>query len=124
MKQSCGSGESGNLYTLRSKLDSLLCHFIMGRGESVRKIQLPDLFPLDLEKEGVTPCFATVVVMSQGKMNQHGRVEYGAFIRNRNVYICPVGALAHYLFMRFHIINEPFPDMSTRKNWYVGDYSH
>jgi hypothetical protein len=55
--------------------------------------------------------------MSQGKKNQYGRKEVGSFIRNRNVVICPLGALAHYFFVIFHILNRPFSSLQ-KKDWY------
>lgn len=46
-------------------------------------------------------------------MTQHG-VTY----RNKNVEICPIGALAFYYFYRFHHNHEPWPDFSNREQWY------
>lgn len=90
----------------------------MARDESTRKLQLPDLFSMELLNEGPTPCIAAMVIMDQGKINQFGRIEYGGCIRHRDVELCLVGALALYLFGRFHIIGEVFPDMKARQNWY------
>ena len=38
--------------------------------------------------------------------------------RNKNVQYCPVGAVALYLFYRFHVEMESWPDFSDRLAWY------
>jgi hypothetical protein len=103
---------------LRDRADFLVDHALMARGETTRRMQLPDLFAMELAHEGPTRCVATMVVMDQGKMNQVGQIEYGGFIRHRDVSVCPVGALALYFFWRFHVRAEAFPDMSDHKRWY------
>jgi hypothetical protein len=40
------------------------------RGESVRRLELADMFILDLENESPTECKAIIVIMEQGKTNQ------------------------------------------------------
>jgi hypothetical protein len=39
-------------------------------------------------------------------------------MRNMRVEICPFMALGMYFFWRFHMDNEPFPDLVASKNWY------
>jgi hypothetical protein len=56
--------------------------------------------------------------MSKGKRNQFGRKEFGAFLRNKDVLVCPMGALAMYFFVRYHIQNVPFPTMWRNCDWY------
>jgi hypothetical protein len=58
------------------------------------------------------------MVMDQGKMNQFGKREYAACIRNREIIACPVGALALYLFYRWHRGGEGFADFTSRRHWY------
>jgi hypothetical protein len=103
---------------IRNKFDFLFGHSLLSRGENKRLIQLPDLFLLELMNEGPTPCFALVATMSQGKTNQHGRIEYGAVIRHYNVETCPISALALYFFARFEMEEEEFPDFTRRSDWY------
>lgn len=107
-------GNSG----FRNRLDFLLGHNTLTRGESRRAYQLADIFMIKALKEGPTDCWALVTIMKQGKCNQFGRIEYGAAFRNKDILICPVGALGLYLFWRFHVEGEPFPDMSRRSKWY------
>jgi hypothetical protein len=103
---------------LRDRVDLLMGHALMARGETMRKIQLPDLFSMELAHESPSQCIATVVIMDQGKMNQVGRIEYEGLIRHREVQLCPVGALEMYLFWRFQQHGEAFPDMRHRQGCY------
>lgn len=90
-------------------------------------LELCDLFAETLENEGVDrPCTALILGLCQGKTNKHGKIEAGACVRNKVVEICPVGALAMYLFWRWQVNLEPFPDFSSSSAWYdikllVGD---
>ena len=103
---------------LRNRLDFLLGHFMLGRSESKRMLQLPDMFSLSLLNEGPQGCTAIVAIMTNGKTNQYGRIEYGSALRNTDALVCPVGALSLYFFWRWHVDGEPFPDFTLRKNWY------
>lgn len=103
---------------LRDRVDVLFGHALMARGETTRKLQLPDLFSMELNNEGPSKCVAALAIMDQGKMNQFGRIEYGGCIRHKDVILCPIGALALYLFWRFHVLCEPFPDLRKRSSWY------
>jgi hypothetical protein len=76
------------------------------------------MFGLDLENEGPSPCTALVMVLSQCKTNQYGKVEYGACLRNKSVSCCAINALAMYFFHRWHISGESFPDISKKQLWY------
>ncbi|KAJ8537451.1 hypothetical protein ON010_g13147 [Phytophthora cinnamomi] len=88
------------------------------RGESARMLELADLHSILLENEGYSPGRALVMVMRQGKTNQVGRIEFGACMRSKYVEICPHGLLGFYLFWRWHIDGEPFPDFTSSESWY------
>ncbi|KAF1328728.1 Short-chain dehydrogenase, partial [Globisporangium splendens] len=103
---------------LRDRVDFLLGHALLARGESRRLIQFPDLLTLSLSDEGPQHCTPLVVIMTKGKTNQHGRVEYGAAMRCKKVLLCPMNAVAMYLFWRWHVDLEPFPVLTNRKAWY------
>ena len=103
---------------LRNRLAQLLCSQMTLRGQSCRELDLSYLFHLNLENEGHGECMALVATLSHGKTNQHGRYEFGAALRNKNVEACVVGALALYLFYRFDIESEEFPDVSSPHLWY------
>ncbi|KAG1444101.1 hypothetical protein G6F56_010431 [Rhizopus delemar] len=91
---------------------------MLARGESKRKMQLPDLFLIELLNEGPTPFWALIATMSEGKTNQHDRIGYGSVIRHLDVESCPIGAMTLYFFSRFELKGESFPDFSRRQNWY------
>ncbi|GAA5945162.1 hypothetical protein JCM1841_005509 [Sporobolomyces salmonicolor] len=88
-------------------------HYALLHSNDVLPIEFADVFPVDLPNKGPSPCFATVVLIDNGKTNQNGRVKYGTFIFNSDPEICSVGALAVYLFLRFHSSQETFPPHNT-----------
>lgn len=92
---------------LRNCLDFLLGYAILGRGETKRLMQLPDLFSVEFADEGPTKCVALVITLKRGKTNQHGRLEYGAAIRSRNMRPAPL-ALWRFtsFFHRWHFEEE------------------
>ena len=114
----------GNLTTvplgirLRSLADFLMRHHMLLRGQSTRHADLADLFTLPDLKEGITPCQPLILTMGHGKMNQYGKMEYAGALRNKDPVICPLGALAIYLFWRWEFSGEPFPNFSHRAAWY------
>lgn len=104
--------------SMRNLLAFLLSHYALMRGESARRMELPDLHSIQLENEGYTSCRALVMVMRQGKTNQVGRIEVGACLRNKSAQICPHGLLGFYLFWRWQVEGEPFPDFKSSETWY------
>jgi Centromere DNA-binding protein complex CBF3 subunit, domain 2 len=102
----------------RDKLCFLMSHAMLLRSETALGTQFPDLFSMELDDQGVSPCIALVATITFGKTNQNGKIQYGSALRHINVELCPVGALALHFFSRFHFENEAFPDFTERKNWY------
>jgi len=86
--------------SLRDRLDICWLHFMMCRGESTRKARLPDLFSHEVTDPngGGQFTLGIVLLMLQGKTNKSGRQNYGVVVRNKDVQICPIGALALYMF--------------------------
>ncbi|KAI3633127.1 hypothetical protein MIR68_009202 [Amoeboaphelidium protococcarum] len=109
---------SGGRNGLRDRFMFLMAHYCLLRGESLRALELADLYAIKLENEGFTECWALLVLMCQGKTNQFNRKEFGSCLRNKRVEICPFGALALYLFQRWHDFNEPFPDLTSPQDWF------
>lgn len=103
---------------LRTATDFLLGHSMLLRGENRLGAQLPDFFSLELPNEGPTPCHAMLMIMDNGKMNQHGRIEYGGVMRHRNPLLCTMGHMAFYLFYRWNITGEKPPSFRRRELWY------
>lgn len=108
----------GTLTSFRSRLDFLLGHSMLCRSEDKRNAFLSNLEVYELEDEGPTPCYAIVLNFTKSKTNQDGRKEIGAAIRHKDAHQCSVGGLGFYLFYRFHMSGEPFPDLSSNQSWY------
>lgn len=70
------------------------------------------------ESEGPTACWALVLQSSKSKTNQAGNRFYMGAMRHRNPVLCTMGALAQYLFWRWHMSGEPAPNFRRRQDWY------
>jgi hypothetical protein len=131
--------------SFRTNLDFLFGNTMLLRQSNRLPLELPDLFSLDLPKEGQQgKGWCLVAAMDQGKYhlslallvlyifefsmlttsisigktNQHGRLEYGAALRHRDHQSCLISALAAYLFWRWHCSDEAFPCFRTSQDWY------
>ncbi|KAE8226620.1 hypothetical protein CF326_g7676 [Tilletia indica] len=102
----------------RARFDFLMQHAIMGRSEDLRNAKLSSLYIHKIPQSRPHPCNAVVVTLKHSKTNVESRKEFGVAARHRDVELCPVGALALFFFERFHVKNEPFPDLSSRASWY------
>jgi hypothetical protein len=69
-------------------------------------------------EEGSTPCFSLALTISNGKTNKWCKKQYGAAMRHTNPLLCFLGALAQYLFFRWHCSGEKPPTFQTREAWY------
>ena len=103
---------------LRSLCAFFVSHYALLRGETVRNLDLADMHSVLLENEGFSVCNALVFVVRQGKTNQFARTEFGAFIRSKDFRICPMGACAFYLFWRYQLENESFPEFRKSEDWF------
>lgn len=104
--------------TLQGRLDFILSHLLLARGEARRFAELADLQLLMLDNEGPFPCPALLYIMSNGKTNQNGRIEYTGLLRNKDVSVCGMNALAFYFFWRWEHSGESFPSFKSNKDWY------
>lgn len=68
--------------------------------------------------EGPQPASAVLFLLREGKTNRMGRKEFMGSLRNKDPLICPHGALAQYLFWRFHVSGEEAPSFRRRQSWY------
>lgn len=103
---------------LRDRMVLLLNHMMMLRGETLRSANLSHIFPLEFKDEGATRCPVFVMMITGGKTNQEGHKLYSGVIRHKNVNTCAFGATGFYLFHRFHVQGEQFPDFSSNRNWF------
>lgn len=103
---------------LRDRMMFLLNHMMMLRGETLRSTNLNHRFTLEFKDEGATRCPVFVMMIIGGKTNQEQHKLYSGVIRHKNVQTCAFGAVGLYLFHRFHIKGEAFPDFSLKENWF------
>ena len=103
---------------LRDRMMFLLNHMMMLRGETLRDTNLNHLFSLEFKDEGATRCPVFVMMIMGGKTNQEHHKLYSGVIRHKNVQMCAFGAIGFYLFHRFHVQGEAFPDFSMNENWF------
>ena len=80
-------------------------------------IELSDLSTVFAEKEGANGCELLVLTLGEGKTNKYGRYTRSAIMRHRDVEMCAIGALALYLFSRYHR-GETFPTFGQREDWF------
>jgi len=103
---------------LRTLVDQLLGHYLVARGQDRRHAEISDIHTFEFPDEGSTPCFPLIVTMRESKANQYGRLETMGALRNKDPWICPLGALGFYLLYRWDLTEEPFPDFTERSRWY------
>ena len=70
------------------------------RAVSQRVLKLSEITVRELFNEGPTPCWAVVLIIDDSKTNKDGKLQYSHFMRNSNVFVCPVFFLSLYLFVR------------------------
>lgn len=108
------------LVLLRTRLDFLMLHSMMLRGESSRSA---DLCAVRLLNEGDTACLTVVMHITTGKTialkdgGSSRKTHYSGFLRHRDVLLCPVAALTQWLVFRWEIAREDVPvfaDCSSR----------
>jgi hypothetical protein len=103
---------------LRTLVDQLLGHYLLARGNDRRQGEISDLHTFEFPDEGPTPCFPLIMTMRSSKTNQFGRLETMGAFRNKDPFICPLGAVGFYLLYRWDLTEEAFPDFSQRSRWY------
>uniref|UniRef100_K3WLX8 Ndc10 domain-containing protein n=1 Tax=Globisporangium ultimum (strain ATCC 200006 / CBS 805.95 / DAOM BR144) TaxID=431595 RepID=K3WLX8_GLOUD len=103
---------------LKHRADMLLCLGFSSRGDSIRKLRLPNIGLISFADEGVCGAKLLRCVWRKPKRNQFGNIEETALMRHREAQRCPFDALALYFFSRWHVGDEPWPDFSDRSTWY------
>jgi hypothetical protein len=103
---------------MRTLLDFLVGHFFLVRGEQRRMAELADMFVMQLPTESTSQeCWCWVMAFDNGKTNSSGKKQYLGALRNRDFRICPIGALAVYMFTRFHVKKEAWPSLRSLEDW-------
>lgn len=107
------------LQNLRTRLDMLLGHYLLFRGDSRRRIELSELSVQQLPpSDGPGACHVVVFQRSKSKTNQTGSKYYMGAMRHKDPMLCTMGALAQYLVWRWHMSGEPAPTFRNRPDWY------
>ncbi|THH17357.1 hypothetical protein EW146_g3440 [Bondarzewia mesenterica] len=102
------------------------------RGDSARIVQWSDLFLSRLVLHDVSVGYEVPVLgilADNAKHNKEGRVDEFGMIQHRIVEICPIGAVAFYLFTYFHVLSSAAPNFTPdfsntnyglygRREWY------
>lgn len=57
-------------------------------------------------REGPTACDIMVILLLDGKTNQKGNTQYMGAMRNKAWDVCPIGAMAMWLFYRSVTLRE------------------
>ena len=107
---------------LGHRLAFLLSYAGALRCESTRSLELSDLSTLFVEKEGRKGCILLILSLGQGKTNHFGKLDRTAIMRHRSPEMCAVGALALYLFCRFHLRHEQFPSFAKSEEFFIIKY--
>jgi hypothetical protein len=111
---------SGNRYVdqrLRTLLDFLGGHHLLLRGQLRRSAEFADMFVMEFPNEGSQPCHCWIFMIDNGKTNNTGKRQYLGAMRHKEVLFCSQGALAQYLFHRFHLAGHPWPDFKSPALW-------
>ena len=88
------------------------------RGNDARRCRMSDLFLVKILKTAIGPdaCICLCILSKQGKANQMGKLEYGYMFTGREASSCGIGALALWLYFRYHVAGETPPDL-TKGDW-------
>ncbi|CAO1636255.1 unnamed protein product [Parajaminaea phylloscopi] len=110
----------GTFAGLRSLVAHLVSHMCMLRSDSARMVELSDIYQGTMGEAGSPGAAAYLAIaLRQSKVNRTGRVEYVGLLRHVNPAQCGVFAIALFLFQRFHLRTEAFPDLSSNRSWYL-----
>lgn len=85
----------------------LIMHHGLLRQDNAKNLLLCHLFTMNLPyNTSGKDCLGLMAVTSEGKTNRTGRKDLKGMLRNRDVNVCPIGALALYFFERFQLMEE------------------
>jgi hypothetical protein len=110
--------KDGNPVDIRDRAFALLCSSCCLRGDNFRRLNLSDLSAfIRPHYSQLQECTELTLTLQSSKTNPSGgRVDQVGCIRNKEVEVCPVGAVAFLLFSRFHINNrEDAAEVSSKE---------
>jgi hypothetical protein len=103
--------------SLRQRADFLLSRSLVSRGELQRLIKLENIGITHYPTEGPLGATAVRVSFKKSKKNQYGKFENAGTFRHKDIGLCSVSAIGFYLFSRFMINGEEWPNMEKRQYW-------
>ncbi|KAG2216357.1 hypothetical protein INT45_001609 [Circinella minor] len=105
---------------MRNRASFLMHHMMMLCGENSRFAEFADLFGINFpeDEENSTPCPVLAFYSDFGKTLANRNRMYFAIIQHKDVQVCAFGAIAFYLFYRFHMSNEKFPKFTKNEDRY------
>ncbi|KAG2228006.1 hypothetical protein INT45_012030 [Circinella minor] len=103
---------------MRNRASFLMHHMMMLRGESSRFAEFADLFGMSFPEDEIHSTSFPVFAFHTdfGKILSNGNQSNFATIRHKDFRVCAFGAVAFYLFYRFHISNEKFPEFTKNQD--------
>lgn len=113
------SGESEAPIHLRTRLILLLSHSAFFRGCNIRGLELADLSCTDPKTSDPTPLVIFNMLSQYGKTKKMGKKDFCSTVRHKDPKLCLIISLAMFLFFRFQMTEEGFPDMKDKKSWYT-----
>jgi hypothetical protein len=112
------SGKRSIDQRLRTLVDFLVGHHFLLRGQLRRSAEFADMFLMEFPKEGPQRCYCWILMIDNGKTNDTGKRQYLGAMRHKDVLLCSQGALAQYLYYRFHVAAEKaWPDFKSPALW-------
>ena len=111
--------------SLRHRFSFLMNYASILRSESLHLAELSDLRVFAINRPGDIDKMPIVLMECQtGKTIKAGAPsQFARATRHRNVMACPIGAMAMYLFFRFHMTEEfsgtfNQPDLRNNSSWF------
>ncbi|KAK7013279.1 hypothetical protein R3P38DRAFT_3207375 [Favolaschia claudopus] len=111
------SGPMNLWRTQRDRAMNLMSCGTAFRGDSTRSLLWSDTGAYDvpiLAKGRGEKVKALILRADQSKVNTDGHVDEHGALRHVNVVVCPIGAIALYFFVHFHVIGAPAPDFTPQ----------
>ena len=100
----------------------LLQHHTLARGNELRSLNLCDMYVGDIPVEmrpDSSPCLT--FLLTESKTNDSGEKEVISCVRNKEVLVCPVGAISMLFYVKYHggrkQQRSKEPNFKTKQSW-------
>ena len=121
--QGVNSNARSTFTSLRNRFSFLSNFASILRNESMHIADLSDVRCFKVKRaEDHDPMLVKIMKIATGKtVDNDGPSQYGRATRHKNVFECPIGAEAMYLFFRFDQTREWYMDPDDLSNWKMPD---